>query len=65
MGGFVQLSTAAVHGNGPFRKTAEGAVEPRPLSPVSRSRLSGERFVLGAGGAVLRPYLVYGRGDRP
>ncbi|MER8225611.1 NAD(P)-dependent oxidoreductase [Streptomyces sp. NPDC094143] len=62
-GGLVQLSTAAVYGNGPFRGTAEDAVEPRPVSPTSRSRLAGERFVLGAGGAVLRPYLVYGRGD--
>ncbi|WP_405798976.1 NAD-dependent epimerase/dehydratase family protein [Streptomyces longwoodensis] len=60
----VQLSTAAVYGNGPFRGTVEGAMEPRPVSSTSRSRLAGERFVLGAGGAVLRPYLVYGRGDR-
>jgi nucleoside-diphosphate-sugar epimerase len=61
---FVQLSTAAVYGNGPFREAAEGAVEPRPVSPTSRSRLAGERFVLAAGGAVLRPYLIYGTGDR-
>ncbi|MGW0855016.1 NAD-dependent epimerase/dehydratase family protein [Streptomyces sp. NPDC002690] len=61
---FVQLGTAAVYGNGPFRDLAEGAVEPRPVSPTSRSRLSGERFALEAGGAVLRPYLVYGTGDR-
>ncbi|MGK4579108.1 NAD-dependent epimerase/dehydratase family protein [Kitasatospora sp. HPMI-4] len=64
VGRFVQLSTAAVYGNGPFRKVSEDAVEPRPVSPTSRSRLSAERFVLGAGGAVLRPYLVYGSGDR-
>jgi nucleoside-diphosphate-sugar epimerase len=63
VGKFVQLGTAAVYGNGPFRKAAEGAVEPRPVSPTSRSRLAGERFVLAAGGAVLRPYLVYGKGD--
>ncbi|MEU1778297.1 MULTISPECIES: NAD-dependent epimerase/dehydratase family protein [Streptomyces] len=64
VGKFVRLGTAAVYGNGPFREAAEGAVEPRPVSPTSRSRLSGERFVLEAGGAVLRPYLVYGTGDR-
>ncbi|MFF1282832.1 NAD-dependent epimerase/dehydratase family protein [Streptomyces sp. NPDC058299] len=62
--GFVQLSTAAVYGNGPFRGTAEGEAEPRPVSATSRSRLAGERLTLGAGGAVLRPYLVYGRGDQ-
>ncbi|WP_327403081.1 NAD-dependent epimerase/dehydratase family protein [Streptomyces sp. NBC_01288] len=61
---FVQLSTAAVYGDGPFRELREGDAEPRPVSPTSRSRLRGERFVLGAGGAVLRPYLVYGTGDR-
>ncbi|WP_363325561.1 NAD(P)-dependent oxidoreductase [uncultured Streptomyces sp.] len=61
---FVQLGTAAVYGNGPFRNLTEGAMEPRPVSPTSRSRLVGERFTLEAGGAVLRPYLVYGTGDR-
>ncbi|MFB7592515.1 NAD-dependent epimerase/dehydratase family protein [Streptomyces sp. NPDC056169] len=61
---FVQLSTAAVYGNGPFRALREGDVEPSPVSPTSRSRLHGEQFVLRAGGAVLRPYLVYGTGDR-
>ncbi|MEU7513013.1 NAD(P)-dependent oxidoreductase [Streptomyces sp. NPDC042898] len=61
---FVQLSTAAVYGNGPLRELREGGVEPRPVSPTSRSRLRGEQFVLRAGGAVLRPYLVYGTGDR-
>ncbi|MFJ9426105.1 NAD-dependent epimerase/dehydratase family protein [Streptomyces sp. NPDC101249] len=62
--GFVQLGTAAVYGDGPFRETAEGAEEPRPVSPASRSRLAAERPVLAAGGAVLRPWLVYGTGDR-
>ncbi|MEU7321091.1 NAD-dependent epimerase/dehydratase family protein [Streptomyces griseoviridis] len=62
--GFVRLGTAAVYGNGPFVRTAEGAEEPRPVSSTSRSRLAGEEPVLAAGGAVLRPYLVYGAGDR-
>ncbi|MEU3510609.1 NAD-dependent epimerase/dehydratase family protein [Streptomyces longwoodensis] len=62
--GLVQLSTAAVYGNGPFRRAVEGTVNPRPVSSTSRNRLAGERFVLRAGGVVLRPYLVYGRGDR-
>jgi nucleoside-diphosphate-sugar epimerase len=56
----VQLGTAAVYGTGPHR----GAAEPAPVSPTSRSRLTAERAVLAYGGTVLRPYLVYGPGDR-
>ncbi len=56
----VQLGTAAVYGEGPHR----GVAEPAPVSPTSRSRLAAERAVLAYGGTVLRPYLVYGPGDR-
>ncbi|MFI6566174.1 NAD(P)-dependent oxidoreductase [Streptomyces sp. NPDC050534] len=42
---------------------AEGEVLPRPTSATSLSRLAGEQLVLAAGGTVVRPYLVYGRGD--
>lgn len=61
VGRFVRLSTAAVYGQGPHR----GEPQPcgHPLSVTSASRLAGDRSVLGAGGVVLRPYLVYGAGD--
>ncbi|MFJ7589419.1 NAD-dependent epimerase/dehydratase family protein [Streptomyces sp. NPDC097617] len=60
----VQLGTAAVYGDGVHRGVVEGELVERPGSVTSESRLAGERLVLAAGGTVLRPYLVYGRGDR-
>lgn len=60
----VYVSTAAVYGDGRFERVADGALQPRPASAASRSRLRAEREVLRVGGAVLRPYLVYGSGDR-
>ncbi|MFI5621694.1 NAD-dependent epimerase/dehydratase family protein [Streptomyces sp. NPDC051567] len=60
----VQLGTAAVYGDGPHRGEAEGLLPERPTSATSLTRLAGERLVLAAGGTVLRPHLVYGRGDR-
>ncbi|MFF4324677.1 NAD-dependent epimerase/dehydratase family protein [Streptomyces sp. NPDC001568] len=60
---FVQLGTAAVYRDVPHRGEAEGQLEERPSSPTSVTRLEGERLVLAAGGTVLRPHLVYGRGD--
>lgn len=59
----VYVSTAAVHGRGPFRR-AEADLEPAPTSATSRTRAAAERHVLAAGGTVLRPHLVYGTGDR-
>lgn len=59
---FVRLSTAAVYGKGPHR--GEPRPPERPLSVTSASRLAGDTSVLAAGGVVLRPYLVYGAGDR-
>ncbi|MFF8836916.1 NAD-dependent epimerase/dehydratase family protein [Streptomyces sp. NPDC015130] len=60
----VSLSTASVHGRGPFRAAAPGSLPLAPGSATSRTRAAGERYVVEAGGAVLRPHLVYGSGDR-
>ncbi|WP_426404446.1 NAD-dependent epimerase/dehydratase family protein [Streptomyces sp. R-07] len=60
----VSLSTASVHGRGPFRAAAPGTLPLAPGSATSRTRAAGERHVLDAGGTVLRPHLVYGTGDR-
>ncbi|MFG3493263.1 NAD-dependent epimerase/dehydratase family protein [Streptomyces sp. NPDC047972] len=60
----VSLSTASVHGRGPFRAAAPGTLPLAPVSATSRTRAAGERYVLDAGGTVLRPHLVYGTGDR-
>ncbi|MFD3571231.1 NAD-dependent epimerase/dehydratase family protein [Streptomyces sp. NPDC058667] len=60
----VALSTASVHGRGPFRAAAPGTLPLAPVSETSRTRAAGERYVMDAGGTVLRPHLVYGTGDR-
>ncbi|MEE4491990.1 NAD-dependent epimerase/dehydratase family protein [Streptomyces sp. BE230] len=60
----VQLSTASVYGRGPFTALLPGAAEPAPASATSLTRVAAEQHVLAAGGAVLRPHLVYGAGDR-
>jgi nucleoside-diphosphate-sugar epimerase len=60
----VYLSTAAVYGDGVHRELAEGGAVCLPVSAASRSRLNAEWSVLRAAGTVLRPYLVYGTGDR-
>ncbi|MER5720361.1 NAD-dependent epimerase/dehydratase family protein [Streptomyces sp. NPDC002132] len=61
---FVHLSTAAVHGRGPFSGVRPGQAPIVPRSDTSRTRAAAERHVLAAGGTVLRPHLVYGAGDR-
>ncbi|MFF4172550.1 NAD-dependent epimerase/dehydratase family protein [Streptomyces sp. NPDC001744] len=60
----VALSTASVHGRGPFRAAAPDTLPIAPVSATSRTRAAGERHVTEAGGTVLRPHLVYGTGDR-
>ncbi|MEV6954760.1 NAD-dependent epimerase/dehydratase family protein [Streptomyces sp. NPDC051183] len=60
----VQLGTAAVYQEGAHRGAREGELAEEPESVTSVTRLAGERLVLAAGGTVLRPHLVYGRGDR-
>ncbi|GAA4551803.1 NAD-dependent epimerase/dehydratase family protein [Amycolatopsis samaneae] len=62
------LSTCAVYRDGVHRGEREpvggSGLETGPASPTSRSRLAAERLVLAAGGAVLRPHLIFGPGDR-
>jgi nucleoside-diphosphate-sugar epimerase len=60
---FIQLSTAAVHGLGPHRQHPE-ASEPAPASVTSASRYQADRLAAAAGAVVLRPFFVYGDGDR-
>ncbi|MBW5487071.1 NAD-dependent epimerase/dehydratase family protein, partial [Streptomyces bambusae] len=60
----VQVGTAAVYRDGAHRGAAEGELVEDPGSVTSVTRLEGERLVLAAGGTVLRPHLVYGRGDQ-
>ncbi|GID94061.1 hypothetical protein Adi01nite_34730 [Amorphoplanes digitatis] len=61
---FVYVSTAAVYGRGPFTALRPDGAPLAPASATSRSRAAAERHVLAAGGVVLRPHLVYGRGDK-
>ncbi|MER6115966.1 NAD-dependent epimerase/dehydratase family protein [Streptomyces sp. NPDC001743] len=64
VGRIVQLSTASVYGRGPFTGLLPGMAEPAPASATSLTRVAAEQHVLAAGGAVLRPHLVHGPGDR-
>ncbi|MDQ4501343.1 NAD-dependent epimerase/dehydratase family protein [Sinomonas sp. ASV322] len=64
VGRVIYVSTTAVYGTGPHRGIAVDAVPHHPESPASTSRLAAERLVLGAGGAVVRPNIVHGPGDR-
>lgn len=60
----IYLSTASVYGRGVYRNASPDELAPAPLSVASRTRLAAEQAVLSAGGVVVRPYLVYGDGDR-
>ncbi|MGW1707091.1 NAD-dependent epimerase/dehydratase family protein [Streptomyces sp. NPDC002206] len=60
----VHLSTASVYGRGPFAELLPGRAEPAPASATSLTRAAAEQHVLAAGGAVLRPHIVHGVGDR-
>lgn len=60
----VYVSTAAVYGFGPHRGLRVEQAVPAPASVRSAHRLEAEKAVLAAGGCVVRPNLVYGRGDR-
>ncbi|WP_386730299.1 NAD-dependent epimerase/dehydratase family protein [Luethyella okanaganae] len=64
IGRLVYVSTAAVYGRGPFELVTERAARISPASALSSSRAVAERIVLDAGGAVVRPHLVLGPGDR-
>jgi 2-alkyl-3-oxoalkanoate reductase len=60
---FAYVSSAAVYGYAVHRNARETEVAVDPATPISRSRAGAERAVLAAGGLVLRPLFVYGRGD--
>lgn len=60
----IYVSTTSVYGYGPHRQLRVGGAMPAPASVRSRHRAEAEEAVLAAGGCVLRPNLVYGRGDR-
>ncbi|KAF2413348.1 hypothetical protein B1729_10380 [Microbacterium sp. B35-04] len=57
------VSTTGVYGRGAF-SGADESTPTAPSSAASHSRLSAERRIIAAGGSVIRPHLVYGRGDR-
>jgi hypothetical protein len=60
----VYVSTAAVHGRGPFRGSDLRQLGYAPTSFRSRDRATADRMVLDAGGTVVRPQLILGAGDR-
>lgn len=60
---FIYVSSAAIYGYAVHRNARESDVTVDPATPISRSRVEAERAVLAAGGLVLRPLFVYGRGD--
>ncbi|MBQ1445411.1 MAG: NAD(P)H-binding protein [Renibacterium sp.] len=60
----VYVSTAAVHGRGPFRGSDLRRLGYAPTSFRSRDRAAADRMVLDAGGTVVRPQLILGAGDR-
>lgn len=59
----IYVSTSGVYGPGPHRGAGEG-LPTSPSSPLSASRREAERYVLDAGGIVVRPHLLYGVGDK-
>ncbi|MFI9778620.1 NAD-dependent epimerase/dehydratase family protein [Streptomyces sp. NPDC051956] len=63
VGRIIQLGTTAVYRDGRHRGAVEGELPLGPTSPTSIARLAGEEQVLAADGVVLRPHLIYGRGD--
>ena len=63
---FVFVSSSSVYGNAEVLPTPESAA-PSPLNRYARSKVAAEEAVLGAGGdpVVVRPFTVYGPGQRP
>jgi nucleoside-diphosphate-sugar epimerase len=62
----VFVSSSSVYGNASQLPTPESA--PRaPLNPYAASKVAAEAAVLGAGGdpVIVRPFTVYGPGQRP
>lgn len=60
----IYVSTAAVHGRGPFRGHDPRQLDYAPTSFRSRDRAEADRMVVDAGGVVVRPHLILGVGDR-
>ncbi|MGY0496995.1 NAD-dependent epimerase/dehydratase family protein [Nocardia sp. FBN12] len=60
----IYVSTVGVYGIGPHRGVVENEVVPNPVTHVSKSRLAAEHIIRRAGGIVVRPGFVYGKGDR-
>jgi nucleoside-diphosphate-sugar epimerase len=63
---FVLVSSSSVYGNAAELPTPEHA-PPRPLNPYAESKVAAEAAVLARGGdpVVVRPFTVYGPGQRP
>jgi UDP-glucuronate 4-epimerase len=63
---FVLVSSSSVYGDARELPTPEGAPL-APLNPYAESKVAAERAVLGQGGdaLVVRPFTVYGPGQRP
>lgn len=59
----VSVSTASVHGPGPWRGDDIQTMRCAPRSDVSRTRAEADRIVLAHGGTVVRPHLVHGPTD--
>ena len=62
----VLVSSSSVYGNAHVLPTPEHAA-PAPLNPYAASKVAAERAVLTRGGdaLVVRPFTVYGPGQRP
>jgi nucleoside-diphosphate-sugar epimerase len=63
---FVLVSSSSVYGDAEVLPTPEDA-PCMPLNPYAESKLAAERAVLGCGGdaLIVRPFTVYGPGQRP
>lgn len=63
---FVFISSSSVYGNAQIVPTPEHA-PPAPLNPYAASKVEAERAVLGTSGdaVIVRPFTVYGPGQRP
>lgn len=63
---FVFVSSSSVYGNASVLPTPEHT-PPSPLNPYAESKVAAERAVLARGGdpVIVRPFSVYGPGQRP
>jgi nucleoside-diphosphate-sugar epimerase len=63
---FVLLSSSSVYGNADVLPTPEDTL-PGPLNPYAVSKVAAEKAVLACGGdpVIVRPFTVYGPGQRP